>query len=391
MPTLAIIADDLTGANDTGVQLARQGAACALSPYWTEELPELDAQADVWVFNTESRHVPPKEAARRVSKVVGFARKHGVKALYKKTDSALRGPVGAELEAALKTWNAGPLIYAPAFPSAGRIMRAGRLFVDGVPLAETAFANDPLAPIRTSRVVDIVSATSRTVLDVIDLAGLRAGQADLTSPNRIVIVEGESDDDLERTALLATQGSLPTCWAGPAAFAFHLLQLFNVRTGTPQAAKCKKPFLIVNGSLHPVSIGQTDYAIAQGFVPVEVDAERFERGNLASKAIAALKEGKDVALYHVCLVHRDPEGVNRRLTTLTQQILESVLPGTLLFFGGETSQTLLRRVEAGHCRIINQIDWGIVLIEASTPSGAFNIVTKSGGFGPPDFLERIIR
>jgi uncharacterized protein YgbK (DUF1537 family) len=52
MPTLAIIADDLTGANDTGVQLARQGAACELSPYWTEELPELDAQAEVWVFNT---------------------------------------------------------------------------------------------------------------------------------------------------------------------------------------------------------------------------------------------------------------------------------------------------------------------------------------------------
>jgi uncharacterized protein YgbK (DUF1537 family) len=31
------------------------------------------------------------------------------------------------------------------------------------------------------------------------------------------------------------------------------------------------------------------------------------------------------------------------------------------------------------------------LIETSTPSIVFNIVTKSGGFGPPDFLERIIR
>ena len=389
MPILILIADDLTGGNDTGVQLARQGVRCALAPCWTEELPPLCDTAEVWVFNTESRHCPPDEAARRVAKVVETARRVGAKAIYKKTDSVLRGPVGAELDAARSAWNSGPLVYVPAFPAAGRVMRGGQLFVNGIALAQTDFARDPLAPMTSSVGTEILAQTCPTDISTVSLDQLRSGPVDFKSLSPLIVVEGETENDLTLTARMAQQNELPTCWAGPAAFAFQLLELFHIPSGEPLPARCEQPFLLVNGSMHIASVSLKDAAIQSGFVPVEVDVARFAADGLAQAAVEALKNGKNVALYHVRMEGDEAAGINHRLTSLTQQILESVLPGTLILFGGETSQDVLRNTGSARCRIINQIDWGVVLMEAVTDLGEFKIITKSGGFGSPDFLERI--
>src|SRR6185436_9848445 len=97
MPRLLIIADDLTGASDVGVQFSRQGIPTLV---YTELGPSLDAFSDyqVIVVNTESRHLDPKEAASRVSATVAKGIKVGASHFYKKTDSTLRGNIGSELE-----------------------------------------------------------------------------------------------------------------------------------------------------------------------------------------------------------------------------------------------------------------------------------------------------
>ncbi|MFI0037875.1 four-carbon acid sugar kinase family protein [Streptomyces mutabilis] len=55
---------------------------------------------------------------------------------YKKCDSLLRGPVGAE--AAAFTEGAELLVIAPALPVAGRVVRGGAVLVDGAPLRDCA-------------------------------------------------------------------------------------------------------------------------------------------------------------------------------------------------------------------------------------------------------------
>jgi len=381
MPILTIIADDLTGANDTGVQLARQGIACALMPWWEEPLRPLDANAPVWVFNTESRHCLPEEAARRVTKAAEFAKEHGTKVIYKKTDSVLRGPVGAELEAVSRVWNQ-PILYVPALPAAGRTVRNGMLYVDGVPLNETAFANDPLAPVTTASAAKLLQVPMATV----SLNELRTGKAVFQTSERILMIEGETENDLKLTAEAAVKSGLPTCWAGPAAFAFYLPKLFGMQHRPVAAGPCTVPFLLVNGSMHPASLRQTDRAVSLGFVSAEVSESRQN----VSVAIDALKNGKHAALYHARMTGDTAEGINRRLTDAARQVLHDVQPGTLLIFGGETAQSVLRSIGATACRIINQIDWGVVLIEAQTPNGAQKIITKSGGFGTDNLIERIL-
>ncbi len=50
---------------------------------------------------------------------------------FKKIDSTLRGPVGAEIQAAMTAAGASIAIVAPAFPAMGRIVERGTLRTTG--------------------------------------------------------------------------------------------------------------------------------------------------------------------------------------------------------------------------------------------------------------------
>ena len=147
---LLVIADDFTGALDTGIQFARHGIATTL--FLSDALTAgllADCQADVVVADTESRHLPPDDAAARVRAVTRLAKAAGCPVFYKKTDSTLRGNLGAELTAMQDVCGAKRLFFAPAYPALGRTTRGGTQLVNGVPLARTDFAADPFNPVRT--------------------------------------------------------------------------------------------------------------------------------------------------------------------------------------------------------------------------------------------------
>src|SRR5947207_7783754 len=124
---LTIIADDLTGACDTGALFAARGPVPVT--VWPDPAP----RAPVGVVDTESRALAPADAARRVSAV---ARNVARTRLFKKIDSTLRGPIGAELDALLRasTSSTGALV-CPALPSEHRVVVERVLTVRAVPVA----------------------------------------------------------------------------------------------------------------------------------------------------------------------------------------------------------------------------------------------------------------
>lgn len=115
---LLILADDLTGALDTGIQFVDEGAntRVVLDPQYP--LEALDPQVQVLVIDTESRHIPPAQAADLVRSITEQAVALGVACIYKKTDSGLRGNVGAELGALLDASGSTQLHFIPAYPNA---------------------------------------------------------------------------------------------------------------------------------------------------------------------------------------------------------------------------------------------------------------------------------
>ena len=97
-----IVADDLTGAMDAAGPFATRGMST-----WVVALPEACdparfSRADVVAINTDSRHLPAAEAARRVEQAFALMGGERFALVIKKIDSTLRGNVIAETEALMR-------------------------------------------------------------------------------------------------------------------------------------------------------------------------------------------------------------------------------------------------------------------------------------------------
>ena len=113
MVKLLMIADDFTGALDTGVQFAKRGISTQI--FTKQKLCEKDIKEDteVLVVDTESRPMTRDDAYRAVYDLACWAVRHGVEIIFKKTDSALRGNIGAELQAVLDAGKSHRLFFFP--------------------------------------------------------------------------------------------------------------------------------------------------------------------------------------------------------------------------------------------------------------------------------------
>jgi D-threonate/D-erythronate kinase len=138
MPRVTVVADDLTGATDTGHSFAVRGETTRVTVR-----PESAAvESTVHVVNTDSRYADPRTAVDRVTAVLDDTET----LVYDKVDSTLRGNVVAEADAAMDATNARLGIVAPAAPSLGRVTAGGHHLVGGRLLTDTEYANDTNGP-----------------------------------------------------------------------------------------------------------------------------------------------------------------------------------------------------------------------------------------------------
>src|SRR5690554_6649577 len=131
MVKLLVIADDFTGALDTGVQFSTQGIQTLITTRRDIDFENLDEEISVLVVDIESRHIPAKEAGGRVRSLVIRAKNSGIEFFYKKTDSTLRGNIGEELTALLESTGSKQLMFIPAYPQNGRTTAKGYQYVNG--------------------------------------------------------------------------------------------------------------------------------------------------------------------------------------------------------------------------------------------------------------------
>src|SRR5258705_2340917 len=135
--SLTVVADDLTGACDTGSLFAGDG------PVPLAVWPGTPPDARVRVIDTESRTAGRNDAVARVKGATAATR---AARYFKKIDSTLRGHVGAEIDALMPAAGLGTAVVCPAFPAQGRTVIERTLLVDGVPVGETFIGRDPAFP-----------------------------------------------------------------------------------------------------------------------------------------------------------------------------------------------------------------------------------------------------
>ena len=138
-----IIADDFTGANDTGVQLKRRG-------YPTEVLfagKPVDSQKSI-VIDTESRNALPGHAyeiVRHSLEQVDFGQ---FCYIIKKVDSTMRGNISQEIKAVDDAFRPDLVVFAPALPALGRTTMDGVQCLNGVEICKTELSKDPKNPLK---------------------------------------------------------------------------------------------------------------------------------------------------------------------------------------------------------------------------------------------------
>jgi D-threonate/D-erythronate kinase len=356
---LTIVADDLTGACDTGTLFA--GRAPVPVTVW----PRRAVEAPVRVVDTESRTLTPEEAADRVTIVAARAR---AGSWFKKIDSTLRGPIGAEVDALMRALGVTTAVVCPAFPAQRRVVLDRVLLVGGVPIAETPIAHDPRFPGGSSSVVDLLRPQLDRALAWIPIDQLRAGPVAMAARLRrlagtVIVADAETDADLYALVEAALAVAPAPLLVGAAGLAHALagrLGLLAERAELPAGSR----WLIVAGSLHPATRRQLREARAAGLT-VLATAER-PAGDGAD-AVARLIEQAVAAL------RREPWDV-------------------VVVTGGETAVALWTALGAERIDLVGAPAPGLAFGQLRVPGrDPLPLLTKAGGFGPPDLLVSLQR
>ena len=412
MILLLIIADDFTGALDTGVQFA----ACGI-PTRVVVDPEIDfasIHAKVLVVDTETRHLPAGQAYEIVSKLTRRACAAGVSFIYKKTDSALRGNIGAELAAVLKASGRKQLPFLPAFPQMNRLTQNGVHYIDGAPVTESPFGKDPFEPVRHSAVASLIA--SQTDLPAKSYPALNDHES---APDEagILIFDAASVEDLARTGRQLAHRNLLAVSAGCAGFGAVLPELLGIEKGEPaKLPRLDSRLLIVCGSVNPITVAQMDWAQKAGFARLRLTPEQkltpgYWQTGEGQKQLALIDEMLDANPY--CIIETNDEGGNQLtadyaarlgidLETLRQRISGSLgnlvggifaSPhlGTLLMTGGDTLLQCMNCVGVSQLEPICEMEKGVVLASFTYKGCTRRIITKSGGFGQESLFTDLAR
>jgi D-threonate/D-erythronate kinase len=412
-PTLLVLADDMTGAADVGVQLAARDIPTLVTLEPIAAWRDAAASRPVLVASTDSRHLAPAQAAARVREAVAWARDAGVPSVYKKIDSTLRGNLGAELEACLRASGVRVLPLLPAFPAMGRTTRGGRVYVHGRPLEQTTFAHDPLEPAGDG---DVAAEIGRQT----SLATWNAAvPLDETSPphDGILIVDAENDDDLARAGRWLALHGLLRATAGSSGFAAQLPDLLRLRPSQTETTRYPERMLVVCGSVNDVALAQADRAAADGLASVRVTPELLLADDpCAGPAFAALaaevrdheRHGRSVLL-RTAADRRDLEASVARggpaglgAGALLDAVAENVgrIAGVVLdrtgfeligVVGGDTLRAVARALGWRGLRPLREVVPGVPISATVGGRGPRLVVSKPGGFGPPDILAHVMR
>ena len=144
---LGCIADDFTGATDLAATLVRAGMR-TVQVIGVPEGPM--PEADAVVVALKSRTAPLGDAVAWSLAACDALLAAGAKQIFWKYcstfDSTAAGNIGPVADALMKRLDAGFALACPAFPTNGRTIYQGHLFVGGALLSESGMENHPLTP-----------------------------------------------------------------------------------------------------------------------------------------------------------------------------------------------------------------------------------------------------
>ncbi len=426
MPQCVIIADDLTGANATGVLLKKINYN-TYTVMNTERLALSKlSESDCIVYPTDSRAVEPSIAYNRVYNVANLLKSEDVRVYSKRIDSTLRGNLGRETDALLDALdNDAIAMVVPCFPQANRILVGGYLLVNTVPLHKTEAALDPKTPVNTSVAKDIISSQSVYPVASLYIRDIMLGREHLAAEinkfkeqgYRIIVFDCVSQEDLEIIADGIIESGVRFVAVDPGSFTAAITRKLIV----PREKKSRYKILATVGSVNAVAKIQMDELfLAQKVLKVFIDTKELveseEKRKLEIERVVneILNNCRD---YEICaavgngilpenrlnfaeyaeLLQCSPEDVSNRINDSLAEITYLILSKNPDFkgiytSGGDITVAVSRKLNAAGIRLLDEVvplaAYGELI------SGEFEglkVITKGGMAGEKNAMNLCIR
>jgi len=420
-----IIADDLTGANDTALQFYLKGANTQI--LLSNDIDLLNTKGtQTWAISTESRNIEPELAFDKVvHSVQMLIEKINPDYLYKKIDSTIRGNIAVEVMAILSVTDYEASVIVPAFPAEMRTTVGGYHLLKGIPIERTEMARDPHSPIVESHIPTLLKSQLgeeyRDTVAHIELKTVMKGAGPIlqkinelvNSGKKLIVVDAVSTVDIEQIALAIKKSDNKLLPTGTAAFAQALSEYWFADIQNEQIIKIfpKLPKFIVSGSATQITANQIEKLENSdefdNVLSISLDLKTVLNGvtnELADRIVSNLNFDNTV-MVHTSKLIKDFDGfsedsLNAELTKanladvitdflaeLTRKVLNKK-NAILITLGGETSYKCCHAIDAVQLQLVDEVAPAIAL---TLDHNAQWIITKSGNLGGVNTLIDILK
>ncbi|MFJ5624300.1 four-carbon acid sugar kinase family protein [Peribacillus loiseleuriae] len=422
---LAIIADDLTGANDSGVQLARHGLK-------TTVLFDMDETSvknyEAVVFDTDSRSIDRQEAYEKVKQVAEFLQNAGFKNIFKKLDSTMRGNIGAEIDAVYEVLKPDFVMIAPGYPKNNRTILQSTHYLKGVPLGETEIAKDPKTPVTQSYLPELLKEQTKQAIGTITVEDLKHGEPFIQEKLKdyfqkeitYLIIDSTEERHLEQILDYTKKLTYQFTWVGSAGIANYLPDYYAIPKRNSEVAipKNTNPTLTVIGSVNQNSRAQMKVLLEKTNVhaipfeshkAVSCNMERAtEIRSVYHEAMQKAKEGLDVLIYSTGekediekawsigalqgLSHTEISNeIVKAIGLVCSALLETGHFTGVTMTGGDTAKQICTLWDVKGFELLDELEIGVPISKFLGNDDLY-VVTKAGGFGSEDvFIHAITK
>lgn len=395
---IIVIADEMTGAAEAAAISHSFGLSTSLLVNVSDDLPV----SDVLVVATDTRTMYEHEAVEETHRICqilkqampklnqarqaamsplqraqALANADDVLHIFKYTDSILRGHIHLELRALVEESRYEQVMYLPANPTKGQTIRGGRYFINGVPLDQTQYKQDPEFPASTANVAAAI--------------GVAPG-------SRLRICDAEDKSDVQRCVKLAMNNRMATLLAGSSELYVTFLEHLGKK---PSRAKSfsglseKGAMLILSGSTDGVDLTDKPYVRRHNMANVPMPQETFKAvcehktsiSEAADKWMGRLKQAQIVSGKTASFVLSLPyptTGIPQAAKTLcevtaemAQRLASANAPSELIIEEGRTAYVALKQMGWTRFLVSQHLPDGIVRLQCLDHSSS-HITLKPG-------------
>lgn len=421
---LLILADDFTGALDTGVQLSKNSIRTVVLSN-PDVSPAADSSYDVLVINTNIRHASADDAYTCICTLLE-KHKHNFSHIYLKTDSALRGNISATLAAAMKTIQK-PLCFIPAFPELGRTTSNATAYINGQLLEDSVFNKDPRTPTYESSIPSIINRTHSVRYECISEEKLIDFTKSSPRSDTVYIFDCASTQQMEKIGQAVNDMDLYSFTAGCAGFAATFSSHLAFPTNPFSAPSGNESVLFISGSANAVTLKQLEYAGENNYPVISLSEDIFSSINCTTtelkdkvvykdlsfmknleKAVKTIKSKQSVILAtatksaelfsdetmkNIKVLLKPDEYLHNYIaqytSCLVKSILEQVDVQNIVVFGGDMVAAILEQLGCYQVEALGEITTGVPLCKIEINGKTCYLATKSGGFGEADVIPVI--